>query len=455
MIPRTLVPTDVRPVKNGEAKSGHRLETYMDERTLVPAGLPDASLPPLDGKTSIPAHFPLDALVSRTLVPRGMPAKPIERFKPITEHVPVAILDSRVVVPAYVEPATAENVKEFEHAPELTADLREVIEPDIFLTGDANLLIQPEKQTDAKWDALMRVVSVVVHVLVIAFLLLMPKIFPYHPPSDEDIANAQKELNFVYMPPSTPAPAPPTPKLNINRETLNRVAPPVMNAPPPAPLPTPVQPKPTPELPEAPTPHVQIAPSQPAPNQVPVQPAPSHLEPALPANPTPNQRNFQLPDSSAGKALQDQFNDAINRPRPQGGLYSGGPVAPGGGGHGAGMGYGVTILSDTQGVDFNPYIQRLLAALKRNWYAIMPTSALMGDRGIVSTTFQINPDGSVPPPDPLLERTSGKEPLDNAAMSAIHASNPFEPLPSAFHGPYLKLRIIFLYNIPKDQFPSQ
>jgi len=78
----------------------------------------------------------------------------------------------------------------------------------------------------------------------------------------------------------------------------------------------------------------------------------------------------------------------------------------------------------------------------------MPESARMGDRGVVYTTFQINRDGSIPPPDPVLERTSGKEPLDNAAMSAIHASNPFEPLPSQFHGPFIRLRIVFLYNLP-------
>ena len=103
------------------------------------------------------------------------------------------------------------------------------------------------------------------------------------------------------------------------------------------------------------------------------------------------------------------------------------------------------------GVDFRDYINRLLAALKRNWEAVMPESARMGDRGVVFTTFSINPDGSVSSPDPALERTSGKEPLDNAAMSAIHASNPFEPLPKQFHGPYLKLRIVFIYNIPPEQ----
>ncbi len=136
-------------------------------------------------------------------------------------------------------------------------------------------------------------------------------------------------------------------------------------------------------------------------------------------------------------------------------IYDGGPPSPGGrGGRGGGVGNGVDILSDTQGVDFSAYIRRLLATLQRNWEAVMPESVRMGERGIVYTTFQINPDGSVSAPDPTLERTSGKEPLDNAAMSAIHASNPFEPLPSQFHGPFLKLRIVFLYNIPPSEQPN-
>ena len=61
---------------------------------------------------------------------------------------------------------------------------------------------------------------------------------------------------------------------------------------------------------------------------------------------------------------------------------------------------GFQILTDTQGVDFTSYIQRLLATLRRNWYAVMPESAELGDKGMVYTTFQINRDGSVPSPDP-------------------------------------------------------
>jgi TonB family protein len=167
----------------------------------------------------------------------------------------------------------------------------------------------------------------------------------------------------------------------------------------------------------------------------------------------PNRLNLQLPQVSPGRAIQSQIDDAIRRGASHGGISPGGPAGPGVGGPGLNQGW--EILSDTQGVNFDSYIQRLLATLKRNWYAIMPESAFMGDRGMVFTTFQINPDGSVPSPDPKLERTSGKEPLDNAAMSAIHASNPFEPLPKQFHGPYLRLRIVFLYNIPPEQVNLQ
>ena len=75
MIPRTLVPLNVRPVNKDEArKAPSRTTTYMDDRTVVPSGVSDA--PPLDGKTTIPSHLPLGVLVDRTLVPRGMAAKP-------------------------------------------------------------------------------------------------------------------------------------------------------------------------------------------------------------------------------------------------------------------------------------------------------------------------------------------------------------------------------------------
>ncbi|MBZ5503571.1 MAG: TonB C-terminal domain-containing protein [Acidobacteriia bacterium] len=443
MIPRTLVPVNVRPVREDEVnKPARRLTTYMDDRTVVPAEMSEDA-PPLDGRTSIPAHLPLGVLVDRTLVPRGMPVKPLEKLAQ-APALPLEILDSRVVVPAHVEPPTPGEMKNFERAPELTAELREVIEPDLFITGDANLLMEPEERRDPKEDVVTRVLSVLVHAGLIAFLIFLPKLFPAHVPTQDELELARKQLQWIYTPPEIPATPAPSPKVHITPKILKSVAPPIEQPQ----LPAPVSPeKPPTDLPDAPRP--QSAAIQPPP-----QPAPSRIEPVEPpVAPNPNRLNLQLPQASPGRAIQSQIDDAIRRGASHGGISPGGPARPGVGGPGLNQGW--QILSDTQGVNFDSYIQRLLTTLKRNWYAIMPESALMGDRGMVFTTFQINPDGSVPAPDPQLERTSGKEPLDNAAMSAIHASNPFEPLPKQFHGPYLKLRIVFLYNIPPEQVNLQ
>jgi outer membrane biosynthesis protein TonB len=180
------------------------------------------------------------------------------------------------------------------------------------------------------------------------------------------------------------------------------------------------------------------------------------LPAAPPANTRPGKLNLGLPNASPGKTLQDQEQEALR--------HGGGGVvygAPGGGGRGSGGGGGtgrgiqnmqpgVSILTPHPGVDFDSYINRLLATVKRNWYAVMPESAMMGDKGIVVIRFRIKKDGVVPIPDPNLERTSGKEPLDVAAMSSIRTSSPFEPLPPQFKGPEIELRFIFFYNLPID-----
>jgi outer membrane biosynthesis protein TonB len=120
--------------------------------------------------------------------------------------------------------------------------------------------------------------------------------------------------------------------------------------------------------------------------------------------------------------------------------------------HPASVGFQAQILSDTAGVDFNAYVEKLLSTLKDNWIHAMPESARTEEKGVVFTTFQIYPDGSVRAPDPVLERTSGKKALDDAAMAAIRASIPFTPLPSQFHGPYLRLRIMFVCNLKKTRY---
>ena len=149
------------------------------------------------------------------------------------------------------------------------------------------------------------------------------------------------------------------------------------------------------------------------------------------------------------------MNDAARSGGNTGVQFGGpGPAAPradGMPGGGGGQGYyggNLQILTPTEGVDFTNYLARVLASVKNSWYAVIPESARLGEKGRVVLRFKIMRDGSVPGIEPILEGSSGREPLDNAALSSIRASNPFEPLPSAFSGPYIELRFIFLYNLP-------
>lgn len=104
------------------------------------------------------------------------------------------------------------------------------------------------------------------------------------------------------------------------------------------------------------------------------------------------------------------------------------------------------LLSDPQGVDFRPYLIRILSTVKRNWLAVMPESARMGRRGKVQIQFAINRDGSVP--KLVIALPSGTQALDRAAVAGISASNPFPPLPGEFQGDQIRLQFTFLYNMP-------
>jgi TonB family protein len=103
------------------------------------------------------------------------------------------------------------------------------------------------------------------------------------------------------------------------------------------------------------------------------------------------------------------------------------------------------ILSDTRGVDFGPYLARVVFSVRRNWYSMIPVAAKLGQKGRVGIVFEILKDGSVP--QLRLVASSGSDPLDRAAIGAIRAANPFPPLPEEFSGEHLVLQFIFLYNL--------
>jgi TonB family protein len=107
------------------------------------------------------------------------------------------------------------------------------------------------------------------------------------------------------------------------------------------------------------------------------------------------------------------------------------------------LGSSLQLLSDPEGADFGPYLIRVLSAVRRNWYAVIPESARLGRTGRVVIQFAISRDGGVP--KLVIASPSGLDALDRAAVASISASNPFPPLPPEFKGGQVRLQLNFNY----------
>ncbi len=187
-----------------------------------------------------------------------------------------------------------------------------------------------------------------------------------------------------------------------------------------------------------------FAQNQPAPQQAP-NPQVAQLQ--TPATPNiKNEFSKYSGSMSAGNAIQEAARAAAARAG-TGGQGNGGDFGLGTGAHGRQVG-NLEILSDTQGVDFGPYLQRVLHDVRENWYRAIPESAQM-KHGNLIIEFAITKDGRVA--GMKLVATSGDVPLDRAAWAGIVGSDPFPALPSDFGGPYLALRFRFYYNPTKEE----
>jgi hypothetical protein len=437
MISRILVPIDARPSTPLDATTKRRRPTTMDERTLVPAMLPVVAL---NGHSTIPTNLPLESIAARVVVPRDINREAYGVKEDVAAPLQPTDLDERITVPQGSAPLEMTE-------PSLSVPT-DLVEPDIFITGEVNLAPPEAREDKAKWQVITRISSVAFHVLLLTAILLQSKLFPPHEPTQQDIDLARRMLTWIppessysVQPRVQPRPAQPSPNVHVDPRVLRRVAPTYEPAPAPQPE------RPVKELPNAPVPKPNVVPPD---TQQPLKldaPKPA-LRLEAPDTPQPNAK-LQLPtDHSPGQNLQDLLKGTRpSGPRPIGG----GERLPGSGGRGTGGGGtaygGIEMLTPDEGVDFNSYLQRVYFTVKRNWFSVMPGSVELGEKGIVYLTFRINRDGSVPSDEPIIERNSGKEPLDRAAFSSVRASNPFEPLPSQFKGPYIELRYRYYYNI--------
>jgi TonB family protein len=299
-------------------------------------------------------------------------------------------------------------------------------------------------------------ISIIVHLLLaigvwnFAFLashLLGRKIIAFTP---SDLAN-RNNVTFLALPPDLQK-APHKPNTNVisDKDRIAMTRHPELDAkdlrkvlatPPPGRSGSagPRTPEPAPQAP-------QMAQNQPQNLQqaIPQQP-PSENQTAQLQTPRANSNPFKM-GGSAGDAIQEAARAAADR-RGGGGGGQEGDFGLGTGAHGRQQG-ALEILSDTQGVDFGPYLQRILQDVRENWYRLIPESAQM-KKGKLAIEFAITKDGQVA--GMKLVATSGDTALDRAAWGGITASNPFPPLPTDFGGPYLALRFRFYYNPAKGE----
>jgi protein TonB len=165
------------------------------------------------------------------------------------------------------------------------------------------------------------------------------------------------------------------------------------------------------------------------------KPQPGFEDVTAPRQVPPNQRVLPIPGPSVENAIR-------------GALHSGGAspaVAPAGPPATAEL---PQLLSDAQGVDFRPYLARVLASVKDRWFAIMPEAVKQGRTGRVGVQVVIQRDGGLG--KVVYVGTTGMAALDNAAIAAISAASPFPPLPAAYRGAEIRVQINFAYNVKKN-----
>lgn len=297
-------------------------------------------------------------------------------------------------------------------------------------------------------------ISLFAHAVLIVLVLLSPKLTQYLPHRAVMLVQTghdNDKVTFLDLPPDLQKVKQP-PKTNImsdkTRLSESRIPRPdqkelqkLLDAsrrgrPGPTAPPTPQQ------QPQPPAQAAQAAPPQAQPQQAQPAPAPQVAKlqtPPLARKPNP----FATQPMSADRAIEQAAQQAAANPRHYGG--DDGNLGLGQRQKNARVGP-YEITSDTMGVDFGPYMQRVLHDVKQNWYNIIPESAMppLLKKGKVTIEFVILKNGQIA--GLRYVSGSGDVALDRAAYGGITGSTPFPALPSEFGGQYLGLRFTFLYN---------
>ncbi len=335
--------------------------------------------------------------------------------------------------------------------PDVRPPSRVIVPVDVdYSSGHAPFALLDAELDDegARWRRRSTVlISIIAHVVAIVSLPFVVKLLPERAAAAPTVADvlSQKDLTYLELPETPPQQLPKTPSdvisdrdrtaasrnPSIDRKTLDELRDNRAPNPPGQPVPQPSQqPQQTPAGAAASSPPPQTANSQ------------AKLE-------TPPQSRFPTAGTfsnsrSAGSAIEEAMRASAAHPGgPAGstGEQGLGPASPQ-----TRLRSDYDVISDTMGVDFAPYLRRILHNIQENWYNIIPEEARapLSKSGKVSIEFAIMKDGSIAGLRTV--SPSGDIALDRAAIGGITGSNPFPPLPENFRGQYLALRVHFYYN---------
>ena len=330
----------------------------------------------------------------------------------------------------------------------------------MLFSNDEDLELQPKRTKTL-------IVSIGIHALLLIFVALNPDLLTSNPKRiirimGQDYDLSKEELTELVMPPKPAAPV-------DNKPLVQPPVPPPdrqpVQPPPPPPPPPPPQPQPPPQvigpddiLKEGARPDAQPKPSRgdttdqaragsqqlepPKPEQQKQTPGSQgeNKPPQLAVNTNPNALRTPSLMDQAGKIVQQDLSQN-RRPISQGprtglpGVQESPDFST----------EEPTILSDTKGYDFGPYMNQVVNRVRYSWYSLIPEIARLGKKGRVVIVFTITANGTID--NNHIVANSGTEALDRAAFGAITVSNPFAKLPSGFSGDHLDLQFTFLYNI--------
>jgi outer membrane biosynthesis protein TonB len=299
-----------------------------------------------------------------------------------------------------------------------------------------------ELEDERRWARLREGIlwALLFHILLLLSITILPTYFLHANKVIDpfDAIKERKDLTYLDLPPDAlkniqPKVAPkPEQRPQIDKKTLEEMqkqAPPAPAAPPP------------------PQEAVEQSKPQAAPPIPPQQQTQSELEAPKPSA-VPAKPNFSQLSQNPADSLQQAMRDAArNRGAGTAAQLPGGlPRHPG-----AGTG-GLQILSDTQGVDFSSWLAAWYYETRRTWDPLIPeeVNPPIAKQGQVMIRFKVLPNGRLMDGSLVLEGRSGDVALDRAAWGALTGSN-YPQLPRDFHGPYLELRALFLYNLAPPQ----